>query len=166
MKFDVNKVFTALNADELKMGDKVILADDISTLKTLVDREENIVIIDHIGDEDVACRFSYFWKENDEEYAHALAYLVRRKEEKKFRPYKDTDEMITDYKRRFNVACPDYELPSIWLNYKFSATKNVPQIVEYGKTRVYLSNLRECVYCNDLFAKYEYLDGTPCGMEE
>lgn len=36
MKFDVNKVFTALNADELKMGDKVILADDISTLNCAI----------------------------------------------------------------------------------------------------------------------------------
>lgn len=35
MDFDKSKVYTALNADELKLGSKVIVADDLKTLKTL-----------------------------------------------------------------------------------------------------------------------------------
>lgn len=33
MKFDKNKVFTALNADELPIGSKVIVADNLASLK-------------------------------------------------------------------------------------------------------------------------------------
>lgn len=33
MEFDVNKVYTAVNANELKVGDKVILANDLDTLR-------------------------------------------------------------------------------------------------------------------------------------
>lgn len=33
MKFDISRVYTAVNADELKAGDKVIVADTIEILK-------------------------------------------------------------------------------------------------------------------------------------
>jgi hypothetical protein len=42
MKFDKSKVFTALNADELKIGSKVILADSIAVLKSKVVSENDI----------------------------------------------------------------------------------------------------------------------------
>jgi len=35
MEFDKSKVYTTLNADELKIGSKVIVADDLGTLKQM-----------------------------------------------------------------------------------------------------------------------------------
>ena len=36
MKFDKSRVYTALNADELKVGSKVIVADSVRALKNAV----------------------------------------------------------------------------------------------------------------------------------
>lgn len=36
MEFDKSKVYTALNADELKVGSKIIFADDLSSLQSRV----------------------------------------------------------------------------------------------------------------------------------
>lgn len=81
MKFDKNRVYTALNADELKLGDKVFLADTIAYLKTLVRVEGHMMEIDYIAGEDSKNRF--YSKENDEIYSYNLAYLVERKGENK-----------------------------------------------------------------------------------
>ncbi len=162
MKFDKSKVYTALNADELKVGDKVILADTISTLKTSVEREENIVIISRISDEDIACRFCLAGCGG----AYCLAYLVERAEraeEKKWRPYKNCDEMIADFKKRFNVDWADYEMPLIWLEIKNFHIKSL--VCDFAESAVN-------VYCGDavcltsLLNDFTYLDGSPCGMEE
>ena len=37
MEFDKNKVYTALNADELKVGSKVIVANYLESLKAQVE---------------------------------------------------------------------------------------------------------------------------------
>ena len=42
MEFDKSRVYTALNADELKVGCKVIIADDIASLCVCVKNEKNI----------------------------------------------------------------------------------------------------------------------------
>lgn len=81
MKFDKNRVYTALNADELKPGDKVFLADTITYLKTLVRVEGLMLEIDYIAGEDSMRRFCFYNKENDEIYRYNLAYLVERKGE-------------------------------------------------------------------------------------
>lgn len=88
MEFDKSRVYTALNADELKAGDKVIVADDLFFLKALVERGSQLNTIDEIYDENCQCRFVV----EGYDYVYSLAYLVERKSEKHFRPYKDTDE--------------------------------------------------------------------------
>ena len=72
MEFDKSRVYTALNADELKPGDKVIVADDLSTLKEKVKKGEDIETIREIYSEDCQERF-------DVEIRYTLAYLVERK---------------------------------------------------------------------------------------
>lgn len=80
MEFDKSKVYTALNADELKVGSRVILADSLDDLKTYVD-EGNMFIetLENIRDESWISRFS-----SDDVYYH-LAYLVEAPEEKKLK---------------------------------------------------------------------------------
>lgn len=90
MEFDINKVYTTVNANELKVGDKVIFADDLNTLRKQVVNDGPISCINHIASEEYEYRF---YGNNDVEF-FALAYLVEQVKEKKWRPYKDTSEMI------------------------------------------------------------------------
>ena len=88
MEFDKSKVYTVLNADELKVGSRVILADDLDELKAYVRDNKNSFILKGIKSEDASARFY------DGVYAWYLAYLV---EEKKLKlKLKWTDLKIGD----------------------------------------------------------------------
>lgn len=87
MKFDKSRVYTALNADELKVGSKVIVADNITHLKWFV-RDDIIHTLEKIRGENCCYRFI---ANSGVEYA--LAYLVEEPEEKKL---KWTDLKIGD----------------------------------------------------------------------
>lgn len=81
MEFDKSRVYTALNADELKVGSKVIVADNLACLKEHAKspNQEFVYTIDNILADDNAYRFvakNYEW---------ALAYLVSEPEEKKLK---------------------------------------------------------------------------------
>ena len=86
----------------------------------------------------------------------------RVKKESQYRPYKDTDEMIADYKERFNVSnVPSFCMPLIWVKDRdiCSLITNImpDTVLLYGS-----------VYgMEGLFKACTYLDGSPCGkMEE
>ena len=74
MTFDKSKVYTALNADELQIGSKVILGDALSELKEAVETE-NEWAMQHLAiihGEDMMFRFT-----GDKYHSgHTLAYLV------------------------------------------------------------------------------------------
>lgn len=93
MEFDKSKVYTALNADELKVGSKVIVADSMDILKDHVNYYDRICVLDNIESEDYTNRFfanNANWN---------LAYLVSELEEKKL---KWTDLKIGDIIRYDN----------------------------------------------------------------
>lgn len=79
MEFDKSRVYTALNADELKVGSKVIFADCLSILKLCVAKYDGIGTIKKILEE---CHLKRFFDGTD--YWN-LAYLVEEPEEKKLR---------------------------------------------------------------------------------
>lgn len=79
MEFDKSKVYTAINADELKIGSKVILADALEELKVNVECNRNNFILKDIRPENASARFY------DGVYAWYLAYLVEEPEEKKLK---------------------------------------------------------------------------------
>lgn len=87
MEFDKSKVYTAVNADELKVGSKVVCANTIKDLKRKV-AENEIIGINGIKDDCYENRFTA-WFDDD----YALAYLVSEPEEKKL---KWTDLKIGD----------------------------------------------------------------------
>lgn len=99
MEFDKSKVYTALNADELKVGSKVIVADSMTILKDHVNYHDRICVLDNIENEDYTNRFFV----NDVRWN--LAYLVSEPEEKKLKwtdlkigdiiQYGDTVAMVT-----------------------------------------------------------------------
>lgn len=99
MEFDKSRVYTSLNADKLKVGSKVIVADSLGMLRTRVENlktkedEKNLITtIRGIKDENYQHRFveqdNVFWN---------LAYLVAEPEEKKL---KWTDLKIGDIIRQ------------------------------------------------------------------
>lgn len=77
MEFDKSRVYTVVNADELKVGSKIIVADDITHLKSFV-KDEVIRTLEDIRDEDYDFRFV-----TNGGISYALAYLVEEPEEKK-----------------------------------------------------------------------------------
>lgn len=82
MEFDKSKVYTAINADELKVGSKVILADTLEELKYYAIRRNqsiNVDILREVRKEDVVARFGNGMT------AYTLAYLVEEPEENKLR---------------------------------------------------------------------------------
>ena len=80
MEFQKERVFTALNADELKVGSKVILADTLNELKKRVERDYTSYILARVCGESHENRFELA------SWSHfALAYLVSEPEEKKLK---------------------------------------------------------------------------------
>ena len=79
MEFDKSKVYTSLNADELKPGSRVIVADCLNTLKQYVEQNDGIVTLVKVNDEAHLSRFF------DGESSWCLAYLISPPEEFKLR---------------------------------------------------------------------------------
>ena len=86
----------------------------------------------------------------------------RIKPESTYRPYKDTEEMIEDFKKRFNVEVPPHAMPMIWVEYK---TLKERKLITGFKDKVVVI-IASVWGMDDLFEDYTYLDGSPCGMKE
>lgn len=155
MEFDKSRVYTALNADELKVGDKVILADNIKDLLRLVKFDLNIEKLKDVRPFSCNARFNG-------NTLHFLAYLVERAGEKKYRPYESIYELVSDFIKRFNIACPDYTTPFICLrNKRDSSLRCISSL--YTNCQVNVAG--EFYSLEALFEYYEFLDGSPCGKE-
>lgn len=89
MEFDKSRVYTALNADELKVGSRVIVADTLSGLKQAVE-EETIRTLKSVSGENYGCRFLA-----SNGVGYFLAYLVSEPEPKE-KKLKWTDLKIGD----------------------------------------------------------------------
>lgn len=77
MEFDKSKVYTALNADELKVGSKVVVGDNLLELKECVLKCRLPKIIKKVESEDNEHRFLC-----DDSFHYALVYLISEPEEK------------------------------------------------------------------------------------
>ena len=85
---------------------------------------------------------------------------VKVKKEPKYRPYKDTDEMIADWKERFNARdCPSYSMPLIWIWDK----DKVEKMFVTGFRKQEVNTADALISMESLFECYTYLDGSPCG---
>ena len=167
MKFQKERMFTAINADKAKAGSKGYFADNLAVLEAKVEQGEILELKKILGkNEDRRFRVSAENASITLEYA--FFYLVEEPEEEKYRPYKNTDEMIEDFKERakkhYNAnffKCPMFHT-SIWVKDKKSNSKYLISV--FGKTDVYLSSIDE--YSLELlFEDFTYLDGSPCGKK-
>jgi len=94
MEFDKTKVFTALNADEVQVGSKVIVANDLQKLKDNVNNNNNLGTISKIKNEGEGDRFSVRFLEGHE-FSYNLCFLVSPPEKKKVE-YKIGDVLKKD----------------------------------------------------------------------
>ena len=89
MEFDKNRVYTALNADELELGSTVIVADSLQGLKDRVNKsasdEDYISRIGSILPETAIHRFKTLWGGE-----YPLAYLISPPKEPEYKPFSDT----------------------------------------------------------------------------
>ena len=144
MEFDKTRVYTALNADEVKVGSKGYFADSINDLKKKVNDGNELLTLTKICEEEAATRFSV-----SPISSYILFYLVEEPEEKVYRPYNDTAEMP-------NGAMLNTVVSSDGTRLLITATED---------KRVYLGP-HGWVSLLDLYTCYIWPDGTPCGLEE
>lgn len=86
-------------------------------------------------------------------------YKYEYRIEPEYRPYKDTEELIADYKERFNVDVSPYENPMIWV--KKNDFRDIYLINAYTPILVYMySGWMSLKVLNEGFT---YLDGSPVG---
>lgn len=81
---------------------------------------------------------------------------------KNYRPYESSAEMIADFINRFNVNCPSYCEPLIWLKGKGTDTKFL--VFAFYKAFIKFNGDSPLMF-KELFDDYTYLDGSPVGME-
>lgn len=161
MEFDKSRVYTSVNADEVKVGSEGYFADNVYSLQQAVQYKDKECFgkVDCIRGTDTGFRFAV------DGACFSLFYFIDEQEEKKLRPYKDTDEMVEDFKKRFNVCVQPYEMPLIWIKLKDTDKKYL--VVRFASSLTICHNIE--VYAptlEDLVEGYTYLDGSPCGIEE
>ena len=162
MEFDKSKVYTSVNADEVKLGSAGYFADNIYSLQQAVQHNDKECFgkVDCIKGISTGFRFVA-----DNGTCFSLFYFIEEQEEKKFRPYRDSDEMIEDFKKRFNVKVPPYEMPLIWIKMKDTDKKYL--VVRFASTLTICHNDEVYTPTFEYLVKgYTYLDGSPCGIKE
>lgn len=144
MEFDKTRVYSACNADEVKVGSKGYFADSINELKKKVDEGSELLTLTKIYGEESATRFSV-----SPISSYILFYLVEEPKEKVYRPYDDTAEMP-------NGAMLDIVVSREGTRLLITAAED---------KRVYLGP-QGWVSLLDLYQFYIWPNGTPCGVEE
>lgn len=144
MKFYKNKVYTASNADEVKVGSKGYFADSINELKKKVDEGNELLTLTKIYGEESATRFSV-----SPTSSYILFYLVEEPKEKVYRPYDNTAEIPGGALHKIVVSSDGTRL----------------LITAEEDKRVYLGP-QGWVSLLDLYTYYTWLNDIPCGVEE
>lgn len=102
MEYNKSKVYTALNADKLEVGSKVILSDTLDNLKVYVKNKSYIGVLTDIKEEKYEHRFA----RDNSSIRFALAYLVEPPKKLKWADLKVGD-VIKRGGRTSMVICID-----------------------------------------------------------
>lgn len=174
MEFNTSKVFTAVNADQVKVGSKGFIANSIAEIKYKLEHFDNSYIceIGGIGPESECCRFI----EGSNELCHPYFYLVEEPVKKEYRSYNDMNEMIEDFEKRFYLVpqalnlSQALRLPQIWVKGKpeGKCKDEIVQVVGFYKDLVTICRAYDVneFTLYELFDHFTYLDGSPCGIKE
>ena len=96
MEFDKSRVYTALNANELKIGSKCVFADKVKDLRREVETGDAV---------DVVRRFTFLYEGCDDIqfsdgfYTYKYAYLIEPPAEPKYKPFSDIEKTFEIIKK-------------------------------------------------------------------
>ena len=99
MEFDKSRVYTALNADELKIGSMCVFADDLRELRRLVSIEDTSQVLIAIKGESCKYRFEQAKADCMGDTLFALAYLIEPPAEPKYKPFSDIEKTFEIIKK-------------------------------------------------------------------
>ena len=89
-------------------------------------------------------------------------HLCNEQEEKHYKPFEDTAELMVHYSKHFNIDFPPFYEPIIWVKRKDSDSRFL--ITGYDELDVFLEDCWQDL--NDLYEQYVFLDGSPVGKLE
>ena len=95
MEFDKSKVYTAVNADELKVGSKVYVSDNIYYLRECVEDNFESCILARVMSEKEPKRFCI--DKSNEKWQ--LVYLIEAPAEPKYKPFESIDKAMEAIKK-------------------------------------------------------------------
>jgi len=153
MEFDKNNIYTALSADQLKIGSKCIFEDTIHDLRKMVQSiysDSYISLLAVVKNDSYINRF-----EADNGASYSLAYLIEPFVKKpKYRPFESVEELVKAAKKHDEYVqhkCTKYE------GLLIGTTFDKKIIARTGLGLSYIS-------LKGLFKGYVFADdGTPCG---
>ena len=144
MKFDKSRVYTAVNADKLKVGSQCIFADTLKGLHRQVkdiDAANYVQILVIVDDDQFVGNY----------YTHAYdyAYLVKPPAEPKYKPFESVDKAMDAIKKHGG-----------WLERKSDGLQGI--VVAKSSDRI---KAVQCWYrLGDMFQSLVFADdGSPCG---
>lgn len=157
MEFDKSKVYTALNAGEVKVGSKGYFADNMSKLRERVADRQELHKIDKIADETYFCRLC--WEdEKKQPHSNALFYLVEEPKELKYRPYDSIQEFL-------NVECDgDIDMVPEWIKLKNCFTYVKIDAFDFDNEEIRFGGYWKTL--EKAFEEYIFTDGRPFGVKE
>lgn len=129
MEFQKERCYTAVNADELKVGSRIYVGDNLFTLKHCIENKVYMTILKEVLPEDCMLRFRA-----GDSSDYALAYLIEPPEEKKL---KVSDLKVGDilkhkeYNLSFIVTGIDYDVKQCYFN---NAWLNDNELKDWEKT--------------------------------
>lgn len=89
MTFDKSRVYTAVNADELKIGSECMFADSLGELRAYVECDYTEDVLKGIEGEHEEERFI-----SEQGSGWHLAYLIEPPAEKKYKPFESVEEAM------------------------------------------------------------------------
>ena len=144
MEFDKSRVYTAVNADKLKVGSQCIFADTLKGLHRQVkdiDAANYVQILVIVDDDQFVGNY----------YTHAYdyAYLVKPPAEPKYKPFESVDKAMDAIKKHGG-----------WLERKSDGLQGI--VVAKSRDRI---KAVQCWYrLGDMFQSLVFADdGSPCG---
>lgn len=167
MKFNINKAYSALNADKVKIGCKGYFANNVAELKSAAEKniKNYLSKMDRVLGEGFMCRFM---AENG--ICYPFFYPFEETKELWTCPYNNLTEMINDYTERF-IRPEDRSknsLPFIFI--KSKQDDGLYLITAFLPSHILLNTADSTgnvsvrkVSFEKLFSSYTYLDGSACG---
>ena len=90
-------------------------------------------------------------------------YDYRVKEEPKYVPYENTEELIEDFCKRSGAKRSPMGEPFIWVEYKAEVNIAKCLITSFTDSFAYISSKKYSL--SELFDDFTFLDGSPCGKK-